>query len=83
MAHDIIVECEIKENGTWHVIGIDDALERRGDTMRCIACHGPVRPHKKYSDGARAHFEHMVQHTGCKISSAFGGAPSLHPAALT
>jgi hypothetical protein len=82
-AMPLIDECEVKAGKTWETIGISEALERRGDPMRCKECHGGLVPHKKYSTGARAHFEHHKAHSGCSTKKyTFSGVKSLHPEAL-
>ena len=76
-------ECEVRDADRWVTIGIVEALDRRGDAMRCPLCHGPVRPHKEYSDGARPHFEHTKMHPGCPTKpTTFVPPASLHPDAL-
>jgi hypothetical protein len=51
--------------------------------MRCPECHGRVQPHREYSDGARAHFEHRMAHAGCSTKPrTFNGARTVHPEAL-
>lgn len=76
-------ECEVKEGDHWVTLGISEALQRRGDLMRCPSCHGPVRPHKQYNDGARAHFEHLKLHSGCPTKHSFVPPASFHPDALS
>ena len=77
-------ECEVKRGKAWVTLDIEDALRDRDEVMRCPECHGPVRPHKKYSDGARAHFEHLTAHTGCPLKPrTFSGQSSKHPDALS
>lgn len=73
----MIVECEVRHGNDWVTITIEEALERfQGEDKRCPRCHGRVFPHKKYSNGVAAHFEHKQAHEGCKLSK-------LHPDALT
>ncbi len=74
--------CEIRMAAGWERISITDALSRRGETMRCPACHGPVKTHKEGTTGQRAHFEHVQAHTGCRLKSGFSGTESPHPDAL-
>jgi hypothetical protein len=79
----LIDECQIRNGKSWKTIGIEEALERRGEDMRCGECHGRFVPHKEYSTGARPHFEHLVAHTGCSTKEqTYSGIKSLHPAAL-
>ena len=76
-------ECEVRDGTGWTTIGIDEALERRGEDMRCPECKGRLQPHREYNDGARAHFEHRQAHIGCSTkSSTFSGRRSTHPQAL-
>ena len=76
--------CEIRDGqGGWVTVGIDEALQRRGEDMRCPECHGHLRPHREYSDGARAHFEHRTRHPGCSTKlRSYTGNPTYHPNAL-
>ena len=77
-------ECEIKTGGRWTIIGVEEALERRHEVMRCPACHGRVNPHKLGTTDQRAHFEHRVKHEGCALKGAtFSGTSTLHPDALS
>ena len=62
-----IDSCEIATPDGWEAISIDDALRRRGEPMRCPACHGAVRPHKEGTTGQRAHFEHLKAEVGCRL----------------
>lgn len=50
--------------------------------LRCIECHGPVKPHKQGINGMRAHFEHLVGHPGCSLGTYFDGHKRPHPDAL-
>jgi hypothetical protein len=77
-------ECEVKSGTQWVAIGIEEALERRGEKMRCPECHGPVRPHKEGTTDQRAHFEHLTKHVGCALKdNTFSGTSSPHPNALS
>lgn len=79
-----IDECEMRSGDGWLTVGIAEALERRGEDMRCPECKGRLQPHREYRDGARAHFEHRRAHTGCSTKSrTFAGKRYLHPEALT
>ena len=77
-------ECEMRDGREgWTIIPISLALKLRGEDMRCPECHGRMRPHREYSDGARAHFEHQTAHSGCSTKpKTFVGTQSLHPEAL-
>jgi len=79
-----IDECEMRDGaGGWTTVGIDEALPLRGEDMRCPVCHGRVQPHREYSDGARAHFEHRHAHKGCPTKPrTFSGKSTIHPQAL-
>jgi hypothetical protein len=61
--------CETKEGGIWKSIAVSDALQipRRQRQLRCpeSVCHKPVRPHKRGSNGASAHFEHLEWNPKC------------------
>lgn len=78
-----IDECEVRNGEAWTTIGIAEALQRRGEDMRCPECHGRLQPHRQYSDGARAHFEHRTAHRGCSTKpKTFSGTRTSHPQAL-
>ncbi len=77
--------CEVKALGsTWKNTGIEDALPQRGKVhMRCVECHGEVKPHRAWKNGRnRAHFEHVQKHTGCSYSRHFIGVRTKHPLPL-
>jgi hypothetical protein len=80
----MILEGEIRRGGNWVPISIGDALDAlKGEDMRCSACHGRMWPHKKYSNGTPAHFEHATAHSGCPQSGYhYTGIKSPHPDAL-
>lgn len=81
--NDVSDECEMRGPGGWVTVGIDEALGRRGEDMRCPECKGRVQPHREYSDGARAHFEHRAAHSGCSTKPrTFSGFRRPHPDAL-
>lgn len=71
--------CEIRTADGWERVSVADALSRRGESMRCPACHGPVRAHKEGTTGQRAHFEHLRSHDGCRLKQSFSGTDSRHP----
>ena len=76
--------CQVKVHGAWEAIDIADALKDHvGQVMRCPKCHGRVRAHKAYSDGARAHFEHYQAHPGCPLKPGYSGIFSMHPNAIS
>ncbi len=62
--------CEIETADGWETIGIDEALRRRGEPMRCLVCHGAVRPHKEGTTGQRAHFEHIKADKECRLKQS-------------
>ena len=62
--------CEIEFADGWETIEIEEALRRRGEPMRCLACHGAVRPHKEGTTGQRAHFEHMKADKECRLKQS-------------
>lgn len=79
----MILVCELGPD--WTDLDIENALKipRGTRDMRCPACHGRVRPHKKASDGVAAHFEHYAKHAGCSLSGYLHPAkPGPHPDAL-
>jgi hypothetical protein len=76
----LVDKCQIRNGKLWDTIGIEEALKRRGEDMRCEECLGRFRPHKKYIDGARAHFEHQHAHKGCSTKEqTFSGTKCRHP----
>ena len=80
----MIIECEIKRDSHWSIIGIDEALkESKGEAMRCTACHGRLHARKMHMDGTAAHFEHKIAHSGCKLMGYHRSPPAtLHQAPL-
>lgn len=67
----------------WTTIDISEALERRGKDVRCPECHGRVQPHLEYSDGTRAHFEHLMVHSSCSTKPrTINGVRTPHPESL-
>jgi hypothetical protein len=80
----LVDKCDIRSGKTWETIGIAEALERRGEDMRCGECYGRFVPHKKYKTGARAHFEHLTAHAGCSTKEkTFTGIKFKHPDPLS
>ena len=78
-------KCEIpKGAGVWREISIHEALPLKGRVpMRCLECHGPVRPHAGAKDRSLdAHFEHLQRHPGCSLGDCFSGSRSVHPHAF-
>jgi hypothetical protein len=80
----MILEGETRCGGNWVPISIEDALDAlKREDMRCSACHGRLWPHKKYSNGTSAHFEHASAHSGCPQSGYhYTGIESPHADAL-
>ncbi|MGU9981617.1 threonine aldolase family protein [Phreatobacter sp. HK31-P] len=76
------LEAEVRIEGQWVRLTIQDALQRGNGPFRCIACHGPMRAHKRSVTGQRAHFEHFRHNPGCPRTEGFSGTPSRHPDAL-
>jgi hypothetical protein len=74
-----MVTSEIKLNGEWQVITIDDALHLRGELMRCLACQGRAIPNREYSDGARPHFSHLQGFAYCTRDGSAGSPKHPHP----
>jgi hypothetical protein len=73
-------KCEIKENGGWQLVAVNEALELDAAQLkRCPTCHGRVRLHPK-GGGTPAHFEHREKHEGCPQCHRYdGGKVRLHP----
>jgi hypothetical protein len=79
----ILKRCEIKREGQWHSISIEEAVASRPCRGRCPSCRGPVRAHKEGQDGKpRAHFEHRRAHRGCKLNRKHDGKERPHPDAI-
>jgi hypothetical protein len=61
----------------WRVITVEEALRRADHSVRCKACHGPIRLHRasKYlwAGGPRAHAEHLKRFSGCPLGDCFDG----------
>ncbi|SDP77307.1 hypothetical protein SAMN05428967_3366 [Phyllobacterium sp. YR620] len=73
-------ECELWANRAWVAVTIEDVLSKfNGRIMRCMECHGSVRPHKEGVNGSVAHFEHKDAHRGCSFSISFDGTRRVHP----
>ena len=77
------LEAETRTPSGWVRIGIDDALRSSVQPLRCVACHGPMRAHKKAITGQRAHFEHFNHHSGCPRGDSFNGVATPHPDELS
>lgn len=76
--------CELWANKSWHVITVEQALTSYAERdLRCIECHGAVRPHRASADGVmKAHFEHRIGHKGCSRGHYFDGDRRPHPKPL-
>ena len=73
--------CELRIQGGWQPITLDDAMRLSIHRVtRCPICHGRVRANN--GNGAVAHFEHIELHLGCYLVDAFDGNPRPHPKAL-
>jgi|HubBroStandDraft_6_1064221.scaffolds.fasta_scaffold00993_19 hypothetical protein len=62
--------CMADVGNTVKEITVKDALNGLGANYRCIRCKGQVSPHRKGSNGAAAHFEHVnLNHrSSCPLS---------------
>jgi hypothetical protein len=79
----LTLNCEVQSGSGWKKVDIEYGLAHKGESMRCLECHGRVVPMKQYSTGAKAHFEHVTAHKGCSTQErTFSGDKSLHPQAL-
>lgn len=77
------VDCELKLNGKWTLIDMDQALKLAASReFRCVECHAPVRVHREGADGSPAHFEHRRAFDGCSRSAIFNGVPRANPRAI-
>jgi hypothetical protein len=81
----LIQSCEVKIDGEWRLIGIEEALKHHQfDIKRCPNCHGRLIVHNSYSPVARPHISHHRKHAGCPSRpETFSGSPSPHPDAIT
>jgi hypothetical protein len=77
--------CEIKIDGVWRVVSLEDAHMRyRVETKRCPVCHGQMSAYGGYTAAARRILAHRRKHAGCSLNpETYPGTPSLHPQALT
>lgn len=84
MARNDMRKCEIKFDGAWQPVPVDQAHRQyRNMLKRCPACHGKVFTSSTYSADARLKFQHYRNHTGCPLTPAyFSGKASEHPDAL-
>ncbi len=72
--------CEIWRPRAWRAVTVQYALSHPGGLLRCIECHGAVRPHTAGPRGIpRAHAEHRVGHPGCSLGHYFDGTKTPHP----
>jgi hypothetical protein len=75
--------CEVRTEQGWAKLHVAIALDMPfKPALRCPECHGPVRAHKRGTNGMRAHFEHLTLHEGCSLGSNFDGRKRPHPDAL-
>ena len=88
MARSVECEAERMKRGIvkWTVIRVDEALgfeEGKLRRLRCLECHGGVRPMSAGPGGVPcAHFEHFRRHKGCSRGYCFDGTARMHPNAL-
>jgi hypothetical protein len=77
--------CEVKVDGAWRTVSLDDVLTRhRMDRKRCPACHGLIVVYGAYTPIARPKLAHYRRHDGCSLSlETYSGTPSPHPQALS
>ncbi|GJD93150.1 hypothetical protein OCOJLMKI_0340 [Methylobacterium iners] len=78
------VVCEVKVEGTWRGVSLDEALTRhRMDRKRCSVCQGQVVIYGAYTLNRRPHVAHYRKHAGCSLDrDLYSGTLSLHPGAL-
>ncbi|GJD97580.1 hypothetical protein [Methylobacterium iners] len=77
--------CEVKVEGSWRLVTLDEVLTRyRMDRKRCPMCHGLVVVYGAYTPSARPILAHYRKHAGCSLNrETYSGTPSPHPKALT
>ncbi len=69
-------QCEILTEEGWLKVDVERAIEERALhrklQVRCSACHGAVKLHKRSKTGAQAHFEHMDRASECVTRKSRG-----------
>jgi hypothetical protein len=78
--------CEVKTEGKWRPVSLDEAVSRYAEAVkRCPACHGRVSINGAYSGpGFGKTMTHRKAHSGCSLKpETFSGTPSPHPQALS
>ena len=78
--------CEVRIEGKWRLVSLDEAVRRYGDAVkRCPACHGRVSINGAYcGPGFGKTMTHRRAHSGCPLKpDTYSGTPSLHPQAVT
>jgi hypothetical protein len=78
--------CEVKIEGKWRPVSLDEAVRRyAGSVKRCPGCHGRVSINGAYSGPSFGKtMRHWRAHSGCPLKpETFSGKASPHPQALT
>lgn len=73
--------CEVKVDGVWRAVSINEAqLRHRDDLKRCPACHGRVMILGTYGSLRRLALAHRRGHDGCPLRPQhFQGVATWHP----
>lgn len=78
--------CEVRIEGKWRLVSLDEAVRRYADAVkRCPACHGRVSINGAYSGPSFGKtMTHRRAHSGCPLKpETFSGMLSPHPQALS
>jgi hypothetical protein len=80
-----IQSCEVKADGSWRLVSIEEAVKRyQFDAKRCPNCHGRLIVYNSYTPAHRPYISHHRKHTGCPLRpDTFSGTPSQHPQAIS
>lgn len=76
--------CEVKVDGVWRAVSLDEAQFRhRDDVKRCPACHGRVMILGTYGSLRRLALTHRRGHDGCPSRPLhYQGVATRHPEAV-
>jgi hypothetical protein len=73
--------CEVKVEGAWRAVSLNEARLLPRDTLkRCPICHGRVTVMGVYSAQEHLTLSHRRSHDGCPSSPRpYAGVPKRHP----
>lgn len=75
-----VYECEIRLNGEWKKVTVEEAREHGNVARRCFECYGPIVLMRAGPNGVpRAHAEHRPGHKGCSLGHYFDGTKAISP----